>query len=149
MPGRPVSIGPGGESPREPFRRYEYVALFLELVLVANAFAAGASMLLEPDGHGVSLPPWARGPFESFTVPGLLLFFVVGGSLAVAGIATLSRRPIAPLLTVIAGAVLCGWISVQVTLIGVTSFLQMFCFATGVLLMILYSKRAVRWVATP
>jgi hypothetical protein len=105
--------------------------------------------VLEPDGRLVSLPPWARGPFESFVVPGLLLFFVVGGSLAVAGIATIRRRPHGPLSAVVAGAVLCGWISVQVTLIGLTSFPQIFCFAAGLLLIALYAKRAVRWVATP
>lgn len=149
MPGRPTSPSPGGEGPRPPFRPLDVLALGLELLLGASAVSAGALMVLAPDGSSVSLPPSSSGPFGSFLVPGLLLFVVVGGALAAAGVTTLSRRPVAPLLTVLAGAVLCGWISVQVTMIGLTSFLQMFVFFAGLLLIGAYARRAVRFVATP
>lgn len=129
------------------WRLSDRVIVAVTLVVGANAVAAGGLMILVPDGSQLGLPPWTRGPFPSFLVPGLLLYLVVGGTLAAAGIATAWDRREAPLLTAGAGAILCGWIAVQVTMIGLTTVLQLACFACGVLLLALAAPRAVRFVS--
>jgi hypothetical protein len=64
-------------------------------------------------------PEWLEGtPFPDYTVPGVLLAVAVGGSAAVALIALLLRSPWAPALTVVAGAILMGWIVGEVLILN-------------------------------
>src|SRR5215471_11524320 len=64
-------------------------------------------------------------PFTDFTVPALLLGFVVGGSaLAAAAIAALGRRPADALAPAAAGCVTVGWLVVEIAMIGLGSWAQ-------------------------
>jgi hypothetical protein len=77
----------------------------------------------------------ATTPFADFTVPALLLGVVVGGSaLAAAAIALFGPRRIETLATAAAGCVMVGWITVEVAMIGVGSWLQPFYFAVGLVM---------------
>ena len=54
---------------------------------------------------------WLIGtPFRSYVVPGLILGFVVGGSALLAMGATIKRARVGPVLSLIAGAIMIGWI---------------------------------------
>jgi hypothetical protein len=64
-------------------------------------------------------------PFADFTIPALLLGFVVGGSaLAAAAIALFGPRRIEAAATAAAGCVMVGWMTVEIAMIGLGSWLQ-------------------------
>jgi hypothetical protein len=68
---------------------------------------------------------WLRGsPFPDYFIPSLVLGCVVGGSLLLAAIAVFRRWQLARLLALAAGAIVLGWIGVQVALIGYVSWMQ-------------------------
>lgn len=64
-------------------------------------------------------------PFADFTVPALLLGFVVGGSaLAAAAIGVFGPRQIDALASAAAGFITVGWLTVEIAMIGLGSWLQ-------------------------
>jgi peptidoglycan/LPS O-acetylase OafA/YrhL len=68
---------------------------------------------------------WLEGsPFPDYFIPSLILFSVVGGSLLVAAISVFWRWGMARLLALGAGAIVLGWIAVQVAIIGYVSWMQ-------------------------
>ena len=52
-------------------------------------------------------------PFPSFLIPGIILFGAIGLLPLTAAAITLRRHPIAPLLAVLVGITLIGWITVE------------------------------------
>jgi hypothetical protein len=57
-------------------------------------------------------------PFSDYTIPGLILAIVVGGSLLVAAVTVLVQRELAVLCSVAAGLIFVGWIIGAVMLLG-------------------------------
>jgi hypothetical protein len=108
-------------NPRLPrLSRLAKVAVSLELVLSAGALAGGAALILGPQGEILPLPMSAlRGsPFDSYLVPGLILFSVLGlGALGAASLVW-RRHELASVAAFMAGAALLIWVSVQIALIG-------------------------------
>jgi xanthosine utilization system XapX-like protein len=82
--------------------------LALELVMGFVALACG--WLLAVDGLGMPQSTLEYSPFDSFLIPGLILSFVVGGSLLVAARLIWFRHPAAPMMSLVAGVTLLGWI---------------------------------------
>jgi hypothetical protein len=114
-----------------PLRRRLLVAL--EVFVAVGAAFGGSSMLRDPTGGLIGFPAelLTRTPFPSYFVPGLVLLVVVGGSQAAAVVAALLRQPAARWLGGGAGAVLLGWILVQIALLGYVSWLQPLLFGLG------------------
>jgi hypothetical protein len=110
-----------------------------------SAFAAGAMFMVEPSGRlmGMTEATLARSPFRSYLVPGIVLFVVVGGTLALAAWAEIQRWPRAGWLSVVAGVVLAGWIAVQVAMIGLGHPMQPSLFVVGVVIAGLGWRRRV------
>lgn len=68
---------------------------------------------------------WLEGsPFTDYFIPSLVLFFVVGGSFLVTAVAVFARWRSARLLTLATGAIVLGWIGIQVAIIGYVSWMQ-------------------------
>ena len=112
-----VGIAP---RPRDRRRTLAVTAAVLEVGLALGAIGGGAALMLGPRGEIVPLPvsALAGSPFDSYFLPGLVLFTVLGlGPLAVAGLA-IRRQRIAPLLTVMVGVALLLWLAVQIAIIG-------------------------------
>ncbi len=87
-----------------------------------NAFGGGWYGLSGAPGVPVE---WLEGsPFTSYFVPSLVLMFVVGGASLVAAFAIVARLPAGRALALAAGAILTGWIAVQVAIIGYVSWMQ-------------------------
>jgi hypothetical protein len=107
-----------------------------EAFVALSAFWAGAMFVVEPSGRlmGMTEDTLARSPFGSYLVPGIVLFTVVGGTLARAAWAEMRRWPRAGWLSVVAGVVLSGWIAVQVALIGLGHPMQPSLFVAGVVI---------------
>ena len=95
-----------------------------------NAFAGGYSGV--SGAPGVPLAWLAGSPFADYFIPSLILFVVVGGALALAALAVIARFRSARRSAVIAGAVVLGWIVVQVAIIGYVSWMQPATFLGGV-----------------
>ena len=94
-----------------------------------NAFGGGYYGMAGAEGVPVA---WLSGsPFHSYFVPGLFLFFVVGGALGVAALAVLLAARWARPAALLAGAVLVLWIVAQVAIIGWVSWLQPVSGAAG------------------
>lgn len=84
---------------QSPLRRVAKTALALDILLSLGALGGGAALMLGPRGEILPLPLSAlRGsPFDTYFVPGLILFSILGlGPLAAARLAWL-RHPLAPL----------------------------------------------------
>ena len=68
---------------------------------------------------------WLDGsPLQSYFIPGLILFFVVGGAFLVAAISVFVRLRIERSATFIAVAIVFIWLAVQITIIGYVSWMQ-------------------------
>ena len=91
----------------------------LRQVAGATLFVANVFVALTAVGGGITVATgidkfpadWLAGtPFSSYLIPGLILTVVVGGSAAVAAVATLRRPDAGALTSVLAGAILLGWL---------------------------------------
>jgi hypothetical protein len=107
-----------------------------EAFVALSAFVAGAMFMAAPSGRlmGMTQPTLTRSPFGSYLVPGMVLFAVVGGTQALAVWAELRRWKSAGWLSVVAGVVLAGWITVQVAMIGIGHPMQPSLFVAGVVI---------------
>jgi hypothetical protein len=89
-------------------------ALALDVLLSVGALAGGAALMLGPRGEILPLPLSALkgSPFDTYFVPGLILFGVLGtGPLFAARLVWLRNR-LAPPATVLVGIVLLVWLAV-------------------------------------
>lgn len=99
------------------------ISLGLLLAFAAlNAFGGGYFGLSGAEG----VPrEWLDGsPFHDYFVPSLVLFVVIGGALLTGAIAVLRGSAHARTLALLAGAILLGWLGVQVAIIGYVSWMQ-------------------------
>jgi hypothetical protein len=109
---------PSGSTP--PRSGFAKAAIVLEVLLGVGAVGGGVALMLGPRGEIMPLPLSALkgSPFDTYFVPGLILFGVLGlGSLAAALLAWL-QRPLAPVAAFMVGVALLIWIGVEIAVIG-------------------------------
>ncbi|MDO8898824.1 MAG: hypothetical protein Q7V19_14335 [Bacteroidales bacterium] len=102
------------------FLRYTLGTLLAFLAL--NAFGGGYYGI--SGAEGVSIELLDGSPFESFLIPSLILFIVVGGSALFASIAVFAGSKIARTASFANVIIVFGWLSVQVAIIGYISWMQ-------------------------
>jgi hypothetical protein len=110
------------------------LAVVLEIFLGIGALFGGGALLLAPDGHllGMTTKTLAGSPFQSYQVPGILLFLFVGIAPLLAAAITIRRQSIAPFAAVAVGLTLIVWISVEmVVLAGLGSLAWTFYLVLG------------------
>jgi hypothetical protein len=108
-----------------PLLRICGVALFVASVFVAMTAVGGGITL----AMGVDKFPagWLIGtPFHSYLIPGLILAVVVGGSAAVAAVATLRGPDASALTSMLAGAILLGWLTGERLILPPAAFSRQF-----------------------
>jgi hypothetical protein len=95
------------------------VVVGLEVLLAIGALAGGAALFFSPDGTALGLPLalLEHAGFESFRLPGLILFAVNGLLPLVSALGVLRRRRWAPAGVMAVGILLVGWIAIQVALL--------------------------------
>ena len=94
----------------------------LHAIVALNAIGGGIFGLAGAPGVPVA---WLQHtPFDSYLIPSLILIVVIGGAHTVASDRMGRNMPGAPAVSLVAGAILMGWIGVQITLIGYVSWLQ-------------------------
>jgi len=87
-----------------------------------NAFAGGWYGLAGAKGIPTA---WLSGsPFSDYVVPSWILVLAVGGSALLTSVAVFARWRHDRLLATAAGAILFGWLAVEVAIIGYVSWMQ-------------------------
>jgi len=125
--------------------------LFLASVFVAlTAIGGGVTLALGVDKFP---PDWLVGtPFRSYVIPGLILAVVVGGSAAAATVASLLKRDMGTLVSMLAGAILLGWLLGERVILPSRAFVPQFwwleaLYIASALLMVLPALAV--WLSTP
>lgn len=108
-------------------------ALFI-IQLVMGVISVPCGALLIINGMGMPTSVLDDAPFETFTIPGILLAVVVGGSLLLAAWLIRVHDRWAPIASIGAGAILLGWIAVQVVMVHAGRPLQAFVFVTSLVI---------------
>lgn len=94
------------------------------VLLVASLSALSAGYYGLSGASELSVPWLGLGPLGNHTLPSLLLFVVVGGSLLVAGISVLLRWHMARIAALAGGLTVLGWAALQYLRIGHLSWVQ-------------------------
>jgi hypothetical protein len=116
-------------------------------VAVVNLFAAlsafAGALGLVVGYMNIPLSELRTTPFADFTVPALLLGFVVGGSALAAALITLfGPRRIAlfeplrfdALVSAVAGCIMVGWMTIEIAMIGLDTWVQALYLVVGLLM---------------
>jgi hypothetical protein len=95
----------------------------LEIFLSLGALGGGGALILGPRGEIIPLPLSALqgSPFETYLVPGFILFLVLGIGPLVAAALAWRRHPYAPLAAAAVGAALLIWLAVEIAIVGYTN----------------------------
>jgi len=123
-------------------------------MLIATAFAAmfgGIVLVADPTGArlGLSVDYLARTALRSYLVPGIALIAIVASTSLVATVAVARRSRHAHGFCLLAGLALCGFVAVQVLLIGARSALQAVFLVVGLLIALLPARLPVRPLLSP
>jgi len=118
------------------------IALFLvDLFVALTAIGGGIVLFLGLETTERVPPEWLHGtPFQNYIVPGLILAFVVGSSAAIAAFATYDSRSAGGAVSILAGALLMGFIAVEVVLLDQPSRwtgTEVVFFITGLIMVLL------------
>ncbi len=106
--------------------------------IALTAIAGGIAILAGWEDFPLT---WLEGtPFKDFTLPALILIFIVGGSALVASITIFKKHRLAKKLAMLAGLVMMGQIITELWILnqeGGAHWIQYFYFSLGLLLFIL------------
>jgi hypothetical protein len=131
---------------RQPLSRIAKSALALEVLLSIGALGGGLILMLAPRGEIMPLPlsALAGSPFDTYFMPGLILFGVLGLGPLVAARLVWLRHPLAPAAAFVVGAALVTWVGVEVAIIGYSNEppLQAIYMSLGVAILLV----AIRWL---
>ena len=104
-------------------------------IIALNAFGGGVYGMMGAEGVPVT---WLEGsPFNSYFIPSLILFLVVGGLSLAAAVAVLLHSHHAHGLVTTAVAVIFIWLAVQISIIGYVSWMQPAVAITAFIILVL------------
>ena len=121
------------EKSTEKFSRYTLGTLLS--VVAINAFGGGYYGMA--GAENVPTAWLENSPFDTYFIPGLILFSVVGGTCLWAAMAVFKRYQFARNAAFGCVLIIFGWLGVQVAIIGYVSWLQPAIAVMGVLIFIL------------
>lgn len=109
------------------------VLMGLEVFVGVGGLYGGGSLVSDPTGGGLGMPvSMLEGtPFSNYLIPGIVLFAVNGVFPLVVVLAEALKLEWARVLHLGVGALLTGWMVVQVLLVGLTVPLQVVMLVTG------------------
>lgn len=93
------------------------IGIILLIITCLNALAAGFSMIAEPTGKDLGMTVETilqHSPFHSFLIPGIILFSTIGLGIIITLIAFLKKWKNYNLVVLAQGAIITGWIVIQV-----------------------------------
>lgn len=129
------------------------VAIVLMVLTAIGALPAGFSFIVDPSGAGLGATPDVLrfSPFTDFFVPGLILFFVNGILNLTVAVLCMARFKQAPYAVMFQGAMLLGWIVIQIGMLQVFNWYHVVFGSIGIVLMLLgwRMQKGKRLVAIP
>ncbi len=131
-----------------------FLNILVSILLLFNGIGAlygGWNLMLYPDGSSIQLSmEWLKHtPFVDYRIPGFILFIANGLLSAFAFIALLLKLKQYPWLVIAQGAILTGWILIQILLIQTIYFLHFICVSVGIVLIMVgwilvrYSRKPI------
>mgnify|MGYP001027530961 CR=1 FL=1 len=120
----------------KPIRLKLYSRLLLtglQIFISLTAIIGGAKLVSNPSGHAVGVPlEWLSGsPFWDYSIPGWILLIMIGlGNGAASLLSALGHRQFGR-AAIVQGALLAGYIAVEVWAIGLRVVVQPFYFGLG------------------
>jgi hypothetical protein len=126
-------------------RLLRVLLVLLNGFLALTAIAGGVGLLADLNAPPVTA--LAGSPFSDYTIPGLALLIVVGGTAVIATLLSARKHALAALVSCLAGAVIVVFEIVEVLVIGsppgIAKTLQLFYFSLGG---ILIAVSLIYWV---
>lgn len=115
--------------------------ILASILLLFNGIGAiygGWNLMMHPDGSSIQLAPgWLKHtPFTNYFIPGLVLFIFNGLFSILAFVALILNHRMYPWLIMAQGAILAGWIVIQMLLIQTVNLLHYIMGGTGIALLI-------------
>lgn len=107
------------------------VLVAVDALAASTAIAGGAALLTGIEGDRFPLRMLDGTPFSTYTIPGLLLAGVVGGSAAVALLTTVHAPAVGGWASVVAGLVMLGWIGGEIALLRQFTWIEGVYFGVG------------------
>ena len=107
----------------QPLPRLARAALAFEAFLSIGAIGGGGALMLGSRGELIPLPvsSLSGSPFDTYFVPGLILFGVLGLGPLVAALLIWLRHPLAPIGAIGVGVALLIWLAVEIVIVGYTN----------------------------
>ena len=94
------------------------VALFvLDVFIALTAVGGGIALLTGMEKNRYKLDMLEKTPFSSYTIPGLLLSVVVGGSALAAAIVLPFSQYDGSIVSIVAGVIMMGWITGEILIL--------------------------------
>lgn len=114
------------------------IAISLLLFNALGALPAGVLFMLDPSGAkmGMNTGHLAHSPFDTFLIPGIVLFIVNGLMSVLTVMLILKKHRFYSYFTMLQGFILIGWIIIQVGMLQFVDALHYIMGTTGVLLLI-------------
>lgn len=122
--------------------------LFILVTFIAvTSTLSGSLMITDPSGNMLNLPlNLLEGtPFKNFLVPGILLFGVVGTINLIAVFYHLQRHPARYNWAMAGGAVITGWIIIQMILISTVHWLHFLYLGIGIMVFFIAYQLKGKW----
>lgn len=110
------------------------VSIFLLFFTGITAMIGGGMLIADPSGRPLRMDSamLAGSPFDTFLLPGLILFLFIGASSIVVAFLVIGDKSYSTRLVLNQGIILIAWIVVQILMIHQFHILQMLYFAIGV-----------------
>jgi len=114
------------------------IAIILLVFLGISAVYGGGVLIVDPSGKilGMPLSHLEHSPFNSFLIPGIILFLFNGVSSLIIAVMAIKKHRLYTLFAISQGIVQVIWILVQIAMIRSTSILHFIYFSVGTLLII-------------
>lgn len=119
-------------------KTYRNTSIFLLIFTGINAIIAGFLFIIAPSGNkmGMSTEYLKNSPFSSYLIPGIILFLVNGVLNLISAFMTIKKHQLYPLLIILQGILLTGWIFVQVLMVRDFNILHFVMGSIGITLII-------------
>ena len=123
------------------------VLFVLVSFLAVTALLSGIMLISNPDGKimNLSVSLLEGTPFKDFTIPGVLLALLVGGTNLLAVFFNLKRQAGRYNWALAGGIFITGWIIGQLILIGASHWLQAFYLVIGILVILISYQLKGKW----
>ena len=121
--------------------------ILLTLFTGITALAGGLMLMLWPDGSAMQLPlGQLNAPlFSNYLIPGVILFFVVGGMNMAALVAILRKKQGRYNLSMVAGVMIIGFIIGELLFVSELHWLQFLYLGIGLLTVLTAYQLKGKW----